>query len=98
MLERGKQQKVSFEEIKISPKQCFTFSYTSGTTGPPKGAMISHQNVLSLISSLLNHDSFKEIHEGDRYLSYLPLPHVMERGVVHSLTYWGVFIVYHSFE
>ncbi|MCB1084322.1 MAG: AMP-binding protein [Simkania sp.] len=32
-----------------------TFSYTSGTTGPPKGAMISHQNFTSFMAAEANH-------------------------------------------
>lgn len=37
-------------EIKVSGDTCMTFSYTSGTTGPPKAALITHANFLSLLS------------------------------------------------
>ena len=52
-----------------------TFSYTSGTTGPPKGAMLSHGNFLAFLAAFLNHEigGFKP---DDVYLSFLPLPHV----------------------
>ena len=50
--------------------------YTSGTTGPPKGAMISHENILFSVSSGLSVMSTKE---RDEQLCFLPLCHVLER-------------------
>jgi long-chain acyl-CoA synthetase len=50
--------------------------YTSGTTGPPKGAMISHTNILF---QLLFSDFITELKEGDQQLSFLPLCHIAER-------------------
>ncbi|VEN74885.1 conserved hypothetical protein [Candidatus Desulfarcum epimagneticum] len=49
--------------------------YTSGTTGRPKGAMISHTNILSLTESLA---SVIGAREDDEMLSYLPLAHIYE--------------------
>ncbi|KAL4469388.1 hypothetical protein ABPG74_004641 [Tetrahymena malaccensis] len=59
----------------VSPNTIFTFSYTSGTTGLPKGAMLSHKNFISIIPSLGEID----INENDSQLCYLPLPHVLQR-------------------
>ena len=50
--------------------------YTSGTTGPPKGAMITHENVMFSVGSLLQSTP---ILEGDEQLCFLPLCHVLER-------------------
>jgi len=50
--------------------------YTSGTTGPPKGAMLSHRNVLFQIS---NADAFIPLEQGGQQLAFLPLCHVAER-------------------
>ena len=50
--------------------------YTSGTTGPPKGAMITHENIMFSVSSLLRAMS---IRDGDEQLCFLPLCHVLER-------------------
>src|SRR2546425_1489586 len=52
--------------------------YTSGTTGPPKGAMLSHGNILFQIDYS---DYVTELHEGDQQLSFLPLCHIAERTV-----------------
>jgi len=50
--------------------------YTSGTTGAPKGAMITHRNMISMISGLARVLSF---HDNDSFVSALPLCHIAER-------------------
>ena len=50
--------------------------YTSGTTGRPKGAMISHRNV---IFQLRNADAFIPLGTDDEQLAFLPLCHIAER-------------------
>jgi long-chain acyl-CoA synthetase len=50
--------------------------YTSGTTGAPKGAMLSHRNV---IFQLRNADAFIPLGTDDEQLAFLPLCHIAER-------------------
>jgi long-chain acyl-CoA synthetase len=50
--------------------------YTSGTTGPPKGAMLSHENILFQLEYA---DFLTAPRDGDQQLSFLPLCHVAER-------------------
>jgi len=50
--------------------------YTSGTTGPPKGAMITHGNIIFMTKSL---SSANEAKPSDEVISYLPLNHIAER-------------------
>ncbi len=50
--------------------------YTSGTTGSPKGAMISHRNVLF---TLMSGEQVLDVCEGDEQLCFLPLSHILER-------------------
>jgi long-chain acyl-CoA synthetase len=58
--------------------------YTSGTTGAPKGAMISHRNILF---QMLNVGNVFELREGDEQLSFLPLCHIAERSFT---AYWQI--------
>lgn len=51
--------------------------YTSGTTGKPKGAMITHNNILSAIRIIAN-ESIRQ-NEDDQRMAFLPLCHVAER-------------------
>ncbi len=57
-----------------------TIVYTSGTTGPPKAAMISHRNIVWTITQVA--DEYK-LGEGERVLSFMPLSHIAERMVSH---------------
>ena len=50
--------------------------YTSGTTGPPKGAMLSHENVLWTGRSMASAEPF---YDDDESISFLPLSHIAER-------------------
>ena len=65
------------EEIaKSSPKDTAILVYTSGTTGPPKGAMISHENIIvSIIGSAIT----LPVTEEDEQVCFLPLCHILER-------------------
>lgn len=54
--------------------------YTSGTTGPPKGVMLSHDNLT--MTAKITYDTYDlDQEEGDRYVSYLPLSHVAANAV-----------------
>ena len=65
------------EEIARSqPKDTAILVYTSGTTGPPKGAMISHENIISSISGAVLTLPVKDT---DEQVGFLPLCHILER-------------------
>jgi long-chain acyl-CoA synthetase len=59
----------------IGPDDTAMIIYTSGTTGPPKGAMLSHRNILAMTEFLL---SANVATPRDEVVSYLPLAHVYE--------------------
>ena len=58
---------------KQQPEECCTLIYTSGTTGPPKGVMLSHDNITWTAKAVL--DLFAA-DETDHLVSYLPLSHI----------------------
>jgi long-chain acyl-CoA synthetase len=64
----------------VEPDAVATLVYTSGTTGRPKGAVISHANIMATLRSLT---SIIDLTPNDRFLSFLPLSHITERSVSH---------------
>jgi long-chain acyl-CoA synthetase len=78
LIEEGKLlTNLNNDQINVQKNDCYTFSYTSGTTGPPKGAMISHKNMLACTCTFLENNDVSFENADDRYLSYLPLPHLL---------------------
>jgi len=72
------------------PDDLLLLVYTSGTTGAPKGAMISNANVMFQMISSVN--AF-QLGDQDELLSFLPLCHIVERGFsVHLPLYCGATV------
>src|SRR6056297_1607335 len=76
----------------ISPEDVATLIYTSGTTGQPKGAMLTHRNIVSNVKAA--HEAIS-ISDSDRCLSFLPLCHSFERtGGYYAMIAGGAEIYY----
>mgnify|MGYP000856718028 FL=1 len=69
-------EQLDLPQPKLSPEQTFSINFTSGTTGKPKGAIISHHNIVSCWFGLKDDVHFEAT---DVHLSYLPLAHTFER-------------------
>ncbi len=61
---------------KADPNSLASIVYTSGTTGRPKGVMLSHYNMLSIAHASL---TVVDCYQQDSFLSFLPLSHTLER-------------------
>jgi long-chain acyl-CoA synthetase len=73
-----------------SPDEVATIVYTSGTTGAPKGVVLSHANVASNVSAV--HESLG-VRVTDRTLSFLPWAHALgQTGELHGVFSFGASI------
>ncbi len=77
------------ESRKPKPEDTACIMYTSGTTGAPKGVVISHYNLIATVGAVYKHlgQHFKE---GDLYLAYLPLAHILEFVIELSFYFVGL--------
>lgn len=97
LLDEGREREAERPKVREwgaerQPGDLLTLIYTSGTTADPKGAMLSHGNVVSNMLACLKHLPIKE---GDRCLSFLPLTHIFERLAGHYVMFYiGASIYY----
>ncbi len=91
LLQQG--QTTEFEPPQQNRDTLATLIYTSGTTGKPKGAMLTHGNLLHQISTF---GSVFAPQPGDRVLSILPSWHVYERTVEYFVLGQGCTQIYTS--
>lgn len=72
----GDDVNAKFQLVSSDTNELATIVYTSGTTGRPKGVMLSHKNILSNAYAALQCGEF---YDHDVFLSFLPLSHTLER-------------------
>ncbi|EFN58840.1 hypothetical protein CHLNCDRAFT_29855 [Chlorella variabilis] len=79
-----------------------TIMYTSGTTGVPKGVLLTHRTLATAVASLAHWMGCVGLDigrdHGDRYLSFLPLAHIYGRCVEEAFLSMGACIAYWSGE
>jgi long-chain acyl-CoA synthetase len=68
-----------------------TIMYTSGTTGEPKGVLLTHKSILTTIAGLDHYlKSLNEVvDENDVYFSFLPLAHIFDRVAEEMFVFAG---------
>jgi long-chain acyl-CoA synthetase len=80
---------VTSRRTRVTADDLAAILYTSGTTGTPKGAMLTHGNLVSAVKSML---SILPLEPGQRALSFLPFSHIFERATCYVYLACGVSI------
>ena len=75
----------------VTPDKLASILYTSGTTGVPKGVMLTHNNFVSNVKGVTDVIEFSN---EDTVLSWLPLSHSFERIATYTYLYKGCSIAY----
>lgn len=80
---------------KIKADDLATIIYTSGTTGNPKGVMLTHKNIVTVIESTAQ---YLPLSQGDKVLSFLPLCHIFERAAINCYIKLGCSVYFTGTE
>ncbi|CAI9104872.1 OLC1v1003657C2 [Oldenlandia corymbosa var. corymbosa] len=94
-LRHGKDNPV--EALPPKPLDICTIMYTSGTSGDPKGVVLTHENLITCIQGV---DIFMEQFEDkmtvdDVYISFLPLAHILDRMIEEYFFHKGASVGYY---
>ena len=75
----------------VKPEDIFTIVYTSGTTGPPKGVVLTHENIVFECHAILQ---ALDVGEDDEQLLFLPLAHIFAKLLEWSAVATGSSIAF----
>ncbi|XP_008197074.1 long-chain-fatty-acid--CoA ligase 5 isoform X5 [Tribolium castaneum] len=84
--------KSNHPEVPPKPSDLCTICYTSGTTGNPKGVMLTHENVVASMSAVLMQMGDHKVKSSDVLISFLPLAHMLERCCENAMYMMGASV------
>ena len=87
----GQLEALKEAKSRINEEDLFTIMYTSGTSGIPKGVMLTHAN---MVSNLQNTIAVFPLDHSKRVLSFLPFSHIFERSVCYAYIACGVEVYF----
>ncbi len=88
---KEEQETVTRVKADVQEDDLCTILYTSGSSGVPKGVMLSHRNIVFNIKSILTLIPLEPQH---RVLSFLPFSHIFERATCYSYLAFGVSLYF----
>jgi long-chain acyl-CoA synthetase len=94
--DRGRQgdaQTLADRQSTVAPEDAYTIVYTSGTTGPPKGVVLTHANAMSVCQMV---EEIEFVQPGETTYLYLPLAHVFALTAQLASYDLGTSIVYYG--
>lgn len=77
------------EAKRAQPKDVFCCMYTSGSTGAPKGVLLTHANIIAAVGAIW-HLLYEILTPEDTFLAFLPLAHILEFIVEASFIFAGI--------
>ena len=84
-------KRVDRSEAEPLPTDHIAFSYTSGTTGDPKGVKLTHRMILSTVHAVnTRYGEDHAVTHRDSYISYLPLAHSFEQAMFGLALTFGI--------
>ncbi|KAF5297457.1 hypothetical protein FQA39_LY19269 [Lamprigera yunnana] len=88
--------KLNHDEVPPQPSDLCTICYTSGTTGNPKGVMLTHENVMASVAAVLMQLGDHRPTTNDILISFLPLAHMLERCCENAMYLVGGSVGFYS--
>lgn len=92
LVQPSSESQLSKSKNNISADTLATIIYTSGTSGKPKGVMLTHKNIMSNVKNSM--PQFHFANAGEKTLSFLPLNHIFEKMISYIYLFKGAQIFY----
>lgn len=95
MLDRGAEN-TDFQVVEPKTEDIYMLSFTSGTTGDPKGVKLSHYMMMNVVTACQHNYCHCKLDNKDVYISYLPYAHIVEQFFYAISIVDGLQIGYYS--